>query len=192
MCIVFAKEAREGQNAEDKAERLMAATGHHLEDVIALLRQRNTSTLCWPLEVCESLNTQDRAELATCHQVASHVIHLVVLPKIFAALPSAEKHMCLVLALQARQGPNTQDKAERLMATTGHLFEEMMATYHSLGVAGKVETTRQLPLQRRRPHLALSSPFQMLIPHRVWDASTITAQSECCLRRARTPHCTVA
>ena len=80
----------------------MAATGHHLEDVIALLRQRNTSTLCWPLEVCESLNTQDRAEhltaetgvMATCHQVAGHVIHLVVLPKIFAALPSAEKHMC--------------------------------------------------------------------------------------------------
>ena len=51
---------------------------------------------------------------------------------------SAEKHMCLVLALQARQGPNTQDQAERLMATTGHLFEEMMATYHSLGIAGKV------------------------------------------------------
>ena len=24
------------------------------------------------------------------------------------------------------------------MATTGHLFEEMMATYHSLGIAGKV------------------------------------------------------
>ena len=28
--------------AEDKAERLVATTGHHLEDVIALLRQRNT------------------------------------------------------------------------------------------------------------------------------------------------------
>ena len=29
---------REGQNAEDKAERLMAASCHHLEDVISLLR----------------------------------------------------------------------------------------------------------------------------------------------------------
>ena len=48
MLLVFAKEAREGQNDEFKAERLMAATGHHLEDVIALLRQRNTTTLCWP------------------------------------------------------------------------------------------------------------------------------------------------
>ena len=28
----------EGQNAEDKAERLMAATCHHLEDVISLFR----------------------------------------------------------------------------------------------------------------------------------------------------------
>ena len=46
--LVFAKEAREGQNAEGKAERLMTATGHHLEDEIALLRQRNTSTLYWP------------------------------------------------------------------------------------------------------------------------------------------------
>ena len=47
MGLVFAKEALEGQNAEEKAERLMAATGHHLEDVIALPRQRNMSTLCW-------------------------------------------------------------------------------------------------------------------------------------------------
>ena len=36
---------------------------------------------------------------------------------------SAEKHMCLVLALQARQSPNTQDQAGCLKAATGHLFE---------------------------------------------------------------------
>ena len=36
---------------------------------------------------------------------------------------SAEKHTCLVLALQARQSPNTQDQAGRLKAATGHLFE---------------------------------------------------------------------
>ena len=58
----------------------MAATGHFFEDVFALLRQRNTSTLCWLSEACESLNTQVRAEhltaetghpfeevIATCH-----------------------------------------------------------------------------------------------------------------------------
>ena len=32
-------------------------------------------------------------------------------------------------------GPNTQDKAERLMATNGQLFEEMMVTCHTLGIA---------------------------------------------------------
>ena len=48
MRLVFAKEAPEGPNAQEEAERLMAAIGHHLEDVVALLRQRNTSTLCWP------------------------------------------------------------------------------------------------------------------------------------------------
>merc|ERR1712136_553714 len=52
--------------------------------------------------------------------------------------PSAEKHMRIVLAMEAREGPNTRDKAERLMAATGHLFEDMMATYHPPGIAGKV------------------------------------------------------
>ena len=59
-----------------------------LKILAALVRQRNTSTLCWPVEACESLNTQDRA------------VHLT--------------------------------------AETGQLFEEMMVTYHSLGIAGKV------------------------------------------------------
>ena len=63
----------------------MAAIGHHLEDVIALLRQRNTSTLCCPWR-----SSRDRT---------------------------------------------IQVKAERLMATTGQLFEELMATFHTLGIA---------------------------------------------------------
>ena len=40
--IVFAKEAREGPNAEDKAERLMAATGHHLGDMMANCLRSNS------------------------------------------------------------------------------------------------------------------------------------------------------
>ena len=67
---------------------LMAATGHHLVDVIALLRQRNTSTLCSPWR------------------------------------PAKVRTL--------------QEKAERLIATTGQLFEEMMATYHPLDIASKV------------------------------------------------------
>ena len=45
--------------------------------------------------------------------------------------------MCLVLALEAGHCPNTQDQAGRLMAATGHLFEDVTASYHPPGVAGK-------------------------------------------------------
>ena len=48
----------------------------------------------------------------------------------------AEKCTRIVLAMEAREGPNTRDKNECLMAATGHLFEEMMATFHPPGVAG--------------------------------------------------------
>ena len=41
----------------------------------------------------------------------------------------------MVLAVEVREGPNTSRQAERLMATTGQLFEEFMATYHTLGIA---------------------------------------------------------
>ena len=53
----------------------------------ALIRQRNTCTLCWPLEACESVNIQD--------------------------------------------------KAKRLMVTTGHIFKNAMANYQP-GIAGEV------------------------------------------------------
>ena len=40
--------------------------------------------------------------------------------------------------MEAREGPNIEDRAERLVATTGHLFEDMMATCHRLDIAGMV------------------------------------------------------
>ena len=52
--------------------------------------------------------------------------------------PSAGKHVRMVLAMEGLEGPNTQGKAERFMAETGHHLEEMMATYHPPGIAGKV------------------------------------------------------
>ena len=39
---------------------------------------------------------------------------------------------------KARVGPNTQDRAEHLVATTGHLFAEMMAARHHLDIAARV------------------------------------------------------
>jgi len=44
--------------------------------------------------------------------------------------PSAEKHVHIVLAMEPLESPNTQDTAERLMADTGNLFEDMMATWY--------------------------------------------------------------
>ena len=46
--------------------------------------------------------------------------------------------MRMVLALECLEGPNTEGKAERFMAETGHHLEEMMANCHSLGNAGTV------------------------------------------------------
>ena len=57
--------------------------------------------------------------------------------------PSTEKHVRIVLAMEAREGPNARDKAERLMAATGHLFEDMMATHHSPGLAVRVHDGRR-------------------------------------------------
>ena len=46
---------------------------------------------------------------------------------------SAEKRMCIELSLEACEGPNTLDHARRLMAETGHVFEDMMVTFHLPG-----------------------------------------------------------
>ena len=59
---------------------------------------------------------------------------------------SAEKHVRIVFAKEAREGPNAEGKAERLMAATGHL-EDMMATCHQPGVAGEVAETSLLRLR---------------------------------------------
>ena len=46
--------------------------------------------------------------------------------------------MCIVLALEARRGPNTQDQAGRLMEATGHHFEEVTTSYHPPEIAREV------------------------------------------------------
>ena len=58
----------------------------------------------------------------------------------FHRSPSREKHKRIVLTIVGLEGPNTQDKVERVTAATGHLFEDVMATCHPLGVAGGRQT----------------------------------------------------
>ena len=55
-------------------------------------------------------------------------------PRGHDSFPSAEKHMLMVLAMDTREGPDPEDKAEFLMAATGHLLEDLMATYHPPGI----------------------------------------------------------
>ena len=52
--------------------------------------------------------------------------------------PSAEKHGRIVLTMEALECPNTQVQAEHLMAVSGHLFEDIMATFHPPGITGEV------------------------------------------------------
>ena len=43
--------------------------------------------------------------------------------------------------MEAREGPNTQDQAGRLMVASGHLFEDVTATYHPPCIDGEVAET---------------------------------------------------
>ena len=50
----------------------------------------------------------------------------------------------LVLSVEAREGPNTQDRAGRLIAVPGHLFKHMMATYHPPCIPEEVGCTSSI------------------------------------------------
>ena len=58
---------REDQNVQDKTERLMVATSPSVEKHVHM---------CWPLEACECLNTQGRAEHLTAE---THLLFEVVM-----------------------------------------------------------------------------------------------------------------
>ena len=48
----------------------------------------------------------------------------------------------IVLAMEARESLNTEDQAERLKESTGHLFEGMMATYQRPAEVPSLSTRR--------------------------------------------------
>ena len=61
--------------------------------------------------------------------------------KILAALLQQKDACTLGLAVEAREGPNTQDRARRLVVATGHLLNDVVATCHPPGFAGEVAET---------------------------------------------------
>ena len=97
MRIVFAKEAREVQNGEDKAEHPMAATGHLLEDMMATCHQLGVAG-----EVAEtSFNTQSDS-------FGRYTVDIVNLGRPLSF--GRETNTCIVLAQEACKGPNTPDQ----------------------------------------------------------------------------------
>ena len=46
--------------------------------------------------------------------------------------PSREKHKRIVLTILGFEGPNTQDKVERVTAASGHLFEDAPLAFYLL------------------------------------------------------------
>ena len=51
---------------------------------------------------------------------------------------SAQKHVRIVLAMEAREGLNTENRVEHCTAVRDHLFEDMTATSHPLRVSGEI------------------------------------------------------
>ena len=69
------------------------------------------------------IGTQDEAEhlmAMSCH-LFEDMVATYLPPGDADHSPSAEKHIRLMLTIEGLEGPNTQDKAERCMAWTGHL-----------------------------------------------------------------------
>ena len=62
---------------------------------------------------------------------------------------SAETHARMVLAVETREGPNTQHGTEHLMAVSRFLFEGIMTTFHQTCITGEV--SHGVPSLRRAP-----------------------------------------
>ena len=54
------------------------------------------------------------------------------------ASSTSSHHIRIVFGMEAREGLDIEDRAGRLVATTGHFFEDMMATCNHLDIAGRV------------------------------------------------------
>ena len=106
--LVLAVNVRDGPNTQDRAEHLTAAPGHPFEDVMAT---------CHPPVMLEMLRKHHPTNSVPSNSSGRNTV----------VCSSAEKRMCIVFSLEAREGPNAQDKAERLMVATGHFLEDMIA-----------------------------------------------------------------
>eukprot|EP00403_Amphidinium_massartii_P032875 CAMPEP_0178438438 /NCGR_PEP_ID=MMETSP0689_2-20121128/35592_1 /TAXON_ID=160604 /ORGANISM="Amphidinium massartii, Strain CS-259" /LENGTH=634 /DNA_ID=CAMNT_0020060839 /DNA_START=270 /DNA_END=2174 /DNA_ORIENTATION=+ len=145
-------------------------------------RLRTYSSQDWDAKLSEL--QQERGE-------ASDVMHIVILPNYkedeqmlketlenIGSSGLSKEHINVVLAMESREGPEGERKAERLMASTSHLFLDICATYHPKElpgeIAGKSSNTQwafKQALNRYAPQLAKCDPSRVFLT--VGDADTL-------------------
>jgi hypothetical protein len=122
---------------------------------------------------------------------AANVMHIVILPNYqedehmlqqtlenLGRSAMASSCMRVVLAMEGREGIRGQQKAERLIQNTRHLFSDIIAAYHPAGlsgeIAGKSSNTQwayRAALQRWRLDLASYDASKVFLT--VGDADTL-------------------
>ena len=89
---------------------------------------------CWEAPVCVRIrpSSAEGDPFCACRRAlkVTRRQHLCFLNGQFQRHHSGPHHMRIVLARKACMGPNSQDRAVHLVATTGHLFQDMMAICH--------------------------------------------------------------
>lgn len=65
-------------------------------------------------------------------QMLSHTLHNI------SRSPMARRCIRIVLAMEGREGPPGEQKAERLIRRHKHLFADMIAAYHPPGLSGEI------------------------------------------------------
>ena len=129
--LVLAMEARENLNTQDKSDRLTTATGNLFEDTMANYHPSGVAgeVAGHPIPLRRSIDGRFLGRAGLCFER---------LLKILAALLRKRNTSALVLAMEAREGPNNRDPAGCLLAATGHHLKDMMATNDQPGIFDKI------------------------------------------------------
>lgn len=135
-------------------------------------------------------NARLKSAQESCKGSADYM-HIVILPNYMedeemmldtlaniGVSPSSKENIRVVLGMEAREGPRGKDKAERLIKSTGHLFKDIFAAYHPVGlpgeIAGKSPNTQwayRAALDRYKSELAGIDPARVFLS--VGDADTL-------------------
>ena len=113
------------------------------EDIGSLSVGKKYMSIELAMEAGEGPNSQDKAQhiVAESRHLFADTRATYHPPGSANRSTSAEKRERMVLTMEARECPNTQVQAERLVAATGHLFEDVMIDDLPPGIAEEVAST---------------------------------------------------